>query len=409
MQTFDAGQIRARNTSMVLKQMWHARQMSRADISRHFGLSRSTVSAIVSNLMETGLLKNLGAGHSSGGRRPIILGFNDRAFGLIGVDMGAAHISVAITDLRGKVQVWRHQHFDVRTEAQGAIELTHNLIEQCLQESGIPLEQMVGLGMGVPSPVHDQNPGRLSPQILPSWAGIDIVQRFQSAFGLPVLMENDANLGALAERWWGAGQDGADLAYVKVATGIGSGHIIHGKIYRGSKGFSGEIGHTTIEPSVSRFNYGMRGSLTSLVGTEALLERASALRVRFPDSTVTSPPTVTSLVESCHGGDPMAIALIEEAGVYIGYAVANMLNLLNPATVVVGGAITKVGDPLLHPLRQTVRERTLWGSIGDCQIVTSTLNEQAIAVGAATLILEKALEHPSMFRAVHEATTAAKA
>lgn len=406
METFDAGQIRARNTSMVLKQMWCARQMSRADISRYFGLSRSTVSVIVSSLMETGLIEKLGVGHSNGGRRPIILGFNDSAYGLIGVDMGAAHIAVVITNLRGEVQAWRHQNFDVRAEPQGAIELAQALIRECLEESGAPLGQMVGLGLGVPSPVHDMNPGRLSPQILPRWAGIDIVKKFQDVFGLPVLMENDANLGALAERWWGAGQDGADLAYIKVGTGIGSGHIIHGKIYRGSKGFSGEIGHTTIEPSVSRFNYGMRGSLTSLVGTEALLERASALRVRFPESTIADPPTVTSLVESCHNGDPLSIALIEEAGLYIGYAVANMLNLLNPATVVVGGAITKVGDPLLHPLRQTVRERTLWGSIGDCRIVTSALNEQAIAVGAATLVLERALEQPSMFNAVHEAAAA---
>jgi predicted NBD/HSP70 family sugar kinase len=397
MQTTDSGRVRAHNSSMVLKQIWSDREISRADIARHLGFSRSTVSAIVNNLMSTGLLSTLGTGISNGGRRPILLGFNDDAFGIVGVEMGASHVCVALTDLRGRVEVWHHDYFDVRTDPHGAISLTQELIDDSLRSSKRTLSEIVGIGLGVPSPVHRDNPGRLSPQILPAWAGIDLVEALQTAFELPVYMENDANLGALAERWWGEGTDGGDLAYIKLATGIGSGHIINGAIYRGSKGFAGEIGHTTIEPNDTRFNYGMRGSLTSLVGTEALLERAQALRTRWPDTTLATDPTLADVIEACLNGDPLAVSLVEEAGVYIGYALANMLNILNPATVVLGGALTKVGDCLLHPLRQTVRERTLWGSIGQCRVVTSSLTSQAIAVGAATLVLEAALRDPRIF------------
>ena len=382
---------------MVLKQLWCSRQMSRADIARHFGLSRSTVSAIMKDLMETGLINTLGAGASNGGRRPIILGFNDDAYGIIGVELGASHISVVITNLRGSVVNWRHQDVNIRTDPVGTLNTTIALIHESLEESQYNNKQIVGIGIGVPSPVHEDNPGKLSPQILPAWAGVDLVEALEKALDVPVFMENDANLGALAERWWGAGIEGGDLAYIKVATGIGSGHIINGAIYRGSKGFAGEIGHTTIEPSETRFNYGMRGSLTSLVGTQALLERANALRARHPETALAPSPNIQDLVEACLQGDPLSVSIVEEAGVYIGFAVANMLNLLNPSVVVLGGALTSVGECLLHPLRQTVRERTLWGSIGQCNIVTTSLDSQAIAVGAATLVLEAALRTPNIF------------
>ena len=165
----------------------------------------------------------------------------------------------------------------------------------------------------------------------------------------------------------------------------------------GSRGYAGEVGHTAIEPSDPRLNYGMRSSLTSLVGTEAILGRARALRSRHPESTLPPEATLAEFIRACQEGDALCVAVMEEAGVYLGVAIANLLHILNPPIVVVGGAVTVVGECLFHPLRQTVRDRTLWGAIKECQIVRTTLSDEAIAVGAATLVLRAVLGEPGQF------------
>ena len=401
MRVFDTGDIRSHNTSMVLKLIWSELAMSRAEVARRLGMSRSTVSNIVSSLQAMGIVHEVGEGLSKGGRRPILVGIAQESHFLLGVELGARHLSVVACSLRGKIVSSAVEEYSVQTDPQGTLARVEALLEEMAQSLPGAWSGVLGIGLGVPSPVHDENPGRLSPQILPAWAGIDLIGYFENCFQLPVFMENDANLGALAEQWWGHGEDGQDLTYIKVATGVGSGHIIHGEIYRGSRGYAGEVGHTAIEPSDPRLNYGMRSSLTSLVGTEAILGRSKALRSRFPESDLQEEPTLADFIAACAEGDPLCVAVMEEVGVYLGVAIANLLHILNPPIVVLGGAVTAVGECLFHPLRQTVRDRTLWGAIKECEIVRTKLSENAIAVGASTLVLRAVLGDPAQFLTRH--------
>ena len=397
--------MRARNSSLVLKLMWRSREISRADIARQTGLSRSTVSAIVNDLMETGLLELRGAGSSRGGRKPILIGFEDDAYHLVGVDVGATHIGVAITDLRGQVKAWEHTAWEVREDPVGALEMMAGLIEQRLDALDTDASRVVGIGVGLPSPIEAERPNQMSPLIHPKWAGIDIAQELQRTFALPVLVENDANLGALAERWWGAGRGGGDLAYIKIATGVGAGYIINDAIYRGAGGFAGEIGHTTIsarDTLSARDADDLKGlrpaTLNDLVGGPALVQRAIDLRDEHPTSLLAHKPvTIQAVIDATLAGDPIGRRIMDEAGTYLGIAVANLLNLLNPSMVVLGGALSRAGDMLLHPLRQAIRERTLWASIAGSKLVVSDLGERAIAVGAATSVLQAALDDHDLF------------
>jgi predicted NBD/HSP70 family sugar kinase len=180
------------------------------------------------------------------------------------------------------------------------------------------------------------------------------------------------------------------LAYVKVGTGIGAGFIIHGDIYRGTAGFAGEIGHLVIDPSSECELRGLRGCLAAFVGAEALERKAL-------DRMQRGPITVTEIADAAAQGDPIACEIVEEAGHYLGIAVANLLNLFNPATVVLGGPITRTGDAILKPIRETIRTHTLWQDVADSRIATSELGPYDIAVGAATQVLKAALHDPSMF------------
>jgi predicted NBD/HSP70 family sugar kinase len=195
------------------------------------------------------------------------------------------------------------------------------------------------MGVAVPSPVGPDEPTNLSPVFVPQWSGISPVERLELRYGVPVGMDNDANLGALAEQWWGAGSDGQDLAYVKVATGVGAGLIIHGDIYRGTAGIAGEIGHIPVDSSAGRCVCGLEGCLNLRMGTEALLKRVHSLRAEYPNSTLPRRAlSVSRIVEEAFEGDRLARVVVEEAGHHLAIGVAALLNLFNPATIVLAEA-----------------------------------------------------------------------
>ncbi len=400
--TVDAQGMRARNSALLLNLIWKERQVSRADLARRTGLSPSTVSAIVGDLERSGLVQSTGEGLSRGGRRPTLLGFHDDAFFIIGVELGASHVLVTLTNLRGQVRIARHGAHAVQGDPDGALALVRSFIDDCLRAERVPRRRLLGIGVAVPSPVHPSNPGRLSPLILPAWSGYDVQAHLSGAYNVPVFVDNDANMGALAEGWWGAGRSGDDLTYIKVATGIGAGYVICGEVYRGAGGTAGEIGHLAVDPSGPRCMCGLNGCLAMFIGSQAIRslarERMTGERGRTP--------TIGDIVKSAKGGDPAARTIVDEVGHYLGIAVAGLVNLMNPAVVVLGGEITAVGDLLLDRLRDTVRERTLSLSVNETRLVTSNLGEQAIAVGAATLVLQAALRDRALFPTPLSATVA---
>jgi predicted NBD/HSP70 family sugar kinase len=388
------------NLSEVLQLIWRQRQISRADIARQKGLSRSTVSLIVDELLELGLVQEVGVGESRGGRRPIVVEFEDDAAVILGVDLGATHAAVTLTNLRGAVLAWEHRKHPVRDDPPGALALVNALAERCLESWGGSRSLLLGAGMAVPSPVDPERPDQLNEVLAPSWKGVAVGQPLRRRFKVPVLVDNDANLGALAERWWGAGRDVDNFAYVKLATGIGAGFFIDGRIYRGASGIAGEIGHISIDPNGERCGCGLRGCLVTVVGAQALLRRARELLQEKPHSVLAGRDFgITILEDAALGGDALALQVVREAAGNLGVAVAGLLNLLNPTLVVMGGGLARLGDVLLEPLRRTVRTHTLATSVEVSRIVSSELGARAIAVGAATLLLQRALLDPRHFPA----------
>jgi len=391
-----ASAIRAQHSRLILNLLWKEREISRAELARRTSLSRSTVSSIVNDLLSTGLVKEERAGISSGGRRPIMLGFQDLSSFIVGIELGATHVSCVLTDLRCNVRASWSAPAPVRDEPEVALKKMTMAVRSVLQADGVQQSRVLGVGVAVPSPVDRERPGELLPLVLPKWAGFNIASHLQRSFKRPVFVDNDANLGALAELWWGAGSSARDLAYIKVATGIGAGIIIDGRIFRGSGGIAGEIGHTSIDPSGPLCICGLKGCLTTFIGTPALLARAKD-KLRASGSDRPPPATIDELVNAALDGDPMSVELIRYASDKLGVGVANMLNLLNPKTVILGGGIARAGDLVLDTVHNTIRSLSLPASISNTEIRTTGLNEWGIAVGAATLVLQAALETPALF------------
>ncbi|MGD8395767.1 MAG: ROK family transcriptional regulator [Candidatus Eiseniibacteriota bacterium] len=382
----------------ILRLIWSERRISRAEIARTTELSRSTVSEIVGGLLPTGLIAEVGPGKSSGGRRPIMLEFQDDACTILGVDLGAAHVTVVLTDLRGRVLAAEHRRHPVRTDPEGTRELVAELCDACVMTRRQSTLRLVGVGVAVPSPIDPKHPDRVSELVLPDWRGHSGLEGLRVRFGAPLLVDNDANLGALAEHWWGAGRGVDDFAYIKLATGIGSGHVVGGEIYRGATGVAGEIGHLAIDPHGGPCLCGLRGCLVTLVGAQAMVARARELLADQPDSALGRRDLdITAIEEAALGGDALALVLVREAAEYLGIALAGMLNLMNPARVILGGGLSRLGELLLEPVRETVRTRTLVSSLDASEIRTSELGPQAVALGASTLVLKTALDDSSLF------------
>lgn len=397
--TLDSLKVRAQNSAHLLRLLWQEREISRADLARRTGLSRSTVSAIVAGLLETGLVSEARTGESRGGRRPILLAFNDDAYLLAGVDIGATHVGLVVTNLRGEIRSWESKPYPVRDDPKGTLALVHELMAAALKELGVDTASLLGMGVAVPSPVDPMSPGRMLPLILPKWSEHDLMVELGEAYNLPVFIDNDANLGALGEVWWGGRELRGDLAFIKVGLGVGSGLIIGGRVLRGRHGTAGEMGHTSLDPSGPRCVCGLNGCINTLIGSNSLLQRAKSQLDVYPDSSLHGPEalTVDGLVAAALAGDPLAKDVIAFAGRTLGVAVANLLNLLAPDVVVLGGTLTSAGDCLVEPLRETVMGMSLGHSLVKTTIEISALGHSGIALGAATMALEAALDDPRLF------------
>lgn len=382
----------------VLRLIWQERCISRADIARSAGLSRSTVSEIVGEILPSGLVAEVGAGKSSGGRRPILLEFQDQACVILGVEMGAAHVCVALTDLRGEVLSWICRNHPVREDPQGTRRVIAELCEISLDPEIVRGRPLVGIGVAAPCPVDLSHPEQLSRVVMPTWEGNLGLEAVAQHYGVSVMVDNDANLGALAELWWGAGRGLRDFTYIKVSTGIGAGHVIGGEIYRGATGVAGEIGHLAIDPQGKTCVCGLRGCLATMVGKNPLVEKASELLASHPSSTLAGKKlTIEDIEEAALAGDDLALQVVHEAAEHLGTAIAGLVNITNPQRVIVGGHLASLGDLLVDPLRETVQRRTLMGTGQAGVICTSQLGERSVAVGAATLVLKAALQDSRNF------------
>jgi predicted NBD/HSP70 family sugar kinase len=372
---------RARNRTRVVAALREAGAASRAELARRTGLSRTTVASMVGELEAEGVLvEGNGAGASPKGGRPArLLSFSRSAGVAIGIDLGKRHLGVAASDLSHAILAEAGRPMRTEEPAETGLEAAVGLVEQVLLEARVSRAEVVGVGMGLPAPI-DRRSGRVgSSSILPGWVGVRAAEELGARLELPVTVDNDANLGALAELHWGAAAGRRQAAYLKVSTGIGAGLIVDGRLFHGAHGLAGEIGHTIVDEHGPVCRCGKRGCLETLAGTQALVE---LLEPRLGRSIVTA-----ELLELAASGDSAARRLIADAGRHIGMAVATLCDLLNPELIVVGGELSEAGDLLLDPLREQIHRNAIPATARDVEVVASMLGPRAELLGALALVL----------------------
>jgi predicted NBD/HSP70 family sugar kinase len=376
--------LREANRKRVIDALRERGIASRAELARMTGLSRSTISTIVSDLLDTGLAGER-EGHPDGeaqaGRPPVMVSLNRAAGVAVGIDFGHRHLRVAVSDLSHVVLAEAWCEMDVDHSAAEGLDRAAQFVDQVLDEAGADRHHVIGVGMGLPAPI-DRNSGSVQgSSILPGWVAVDAAGEASDRLGLPVEVENDANLGALAEYAWGAAKGRSEVVYIKVSSGIGAGLISGGKLQHGVSGTAGEIGHMVLAEGGPICRCGNRGCLEALASSRAVADLLAASR-REPVST-------PQLIELSAAGDEAARRLIADAGRAIGIAVANLCNILNPQSVIVGGDLAAAGDTLLDPIRDVVRRTAVPTAVADLEVVAGVHGDRAEMLGALALVMHE--------------------
>jgi predicted NBD/HSP70 family sugar kinase len=364
--------LKEANQSRLIEALQFAGTMTQAELSRFTGLAPSTVSNIVRELTAVGLLRI--SPTVSHGRTAQAVRLARGAGVLVAADFGHRHLSVAVADLAYEVLAERRIELDWEHRVHDGLAAVERLMTALLAQTGLDRALVVGIGMGLPAPI-DRRTGQVgAPSQLPGWIGVDAAALAGEVLGVRVRVDNDANLGALAEDRWGAGRGAENVAYVKLSDGVGSGLVIRGELYSGSIGTAGEIGHATMNEFGELCRCGNRGCLETLVGTGVLLDQLAVSHRRYED--------IAGVVRAARAGNVACRRVLEDAGHHIGGAVANLCNIFNPDRIIIGGELAQAEDLILDAMRRVLHRQGIPSAAEAVDVVTAQLGARSHLLGA---------------------------
>jgi predicted NBD/HSP70 family sugar kinase len=384
--------MRETNRMLVLNCVREHGAIARAAVARQTGLSRTTIGNIMGDLLREGLVRESESQRevASGGRRVIPVHFNASAGFVIGVAMGRHHVTLLLADLAASVIKRTDVPFATARGPQVCLSELATHLRTFAAEQRVAWSKVIGIGVGIPGPVDLEQQRSASPPRMPGWDGTNVSGILSEALKKPVYLDNNCNMGALGEIRYGAGRDVSSLLYVKVGTGIGSGLVVSGQIYRGNSGSAGELGHMTVDPSGPPCDCGNRGCLEASAGGPAILAEVRAAGRDVGD--------MAQVIEAAHQGDLVCVAALRRAGDQLGTVLAGLVNFFNPAWIVLDGSTMRAGDLVLDAVRASVAARSLRAPLAQTQITCAALSGSAIALGSVATVLDAAFSATSPLR-----------
>ncbi|HYE39179.1 MAG TPA: ROK family protein [Ramlibacter sp.] len=369
---------------------------SRHVLAGRLDCSRSKANALAAGLIEQGLLEETGLQPSSGGRRPETLQLAQGLGVVIGIDLGATSLDVAVMRPDLGVVAQHGEPADVRAGPGVVLARVREVVRELLARSGIPARKVIGIGMGVPGPVDFASAQLVEPPLMPEWDSFSIRDYLGEAFAAPVFVDNDVNLMALGELWR-LQRSLQNFLVIKVGTGIGCGIVCHGQVYRGANGSAGDVGHICVDQAGPRCHCGNPGCVEAMAAAPAITRMAMEAAQSGESPALAEllkangRLTAVDVGQASRSGDAAANAIIQRAGSLIGQMLASVVNFFNPSHVFIGGGVTQIGPLFLASVRQSVYHRSLALSTRHLEIQYTPLGGQAGLVGAGALAMQESL------------------
>ncbi len=400
--TADQETVRKVNTSIVLNTLRLNENISRADLAAMTRLNRSTVSNIVNQLIEEGLVSENESMDSKVGRPGIALTLKPDGGAVVGVELGVGFISVILTDFVGNI-LWKKRILISQSKPQiEIIGRAEEIVEEALSIAQEKALRPLGIGLGVPGLVNVKQ-GELifAPNL--GWRNVPLRLMWNQRFNLPLYVENEANLAALGEYYFGVGRDVDNFIYLSSDVGLGGGIIIDGKLFKGGYGFAGEIGHIQRDPNGEICGCGRRGCWETQVGPRAVLRRVRKELEKDPSNIPAMCKdgnldnlTFNAIVKCALEGNQLCRKAVEDVGRNLGAGIADLANIFNPNLIIIGGAFQLGKEIILPVLEETVMSDALAPIKDDLRIIFSKHDEDACGLGAIAIVLDSILRQMTL-------------
>jgi N-acetylglucosamine repressor len=363
----------------VLRTIYDRASTSRADIARMTGLTRTSVSHLVSELIASNLVEEVGRGPSSGGKAPILLAVRADGRHVIGLDLGESCFSGAVVDLRGRVLHSASRPLEGR-DGGAALRLVFELVQALIASNGT--RPLLGIGIGAPGLI-DSRTGTVRWSVNLDWADLPLGPIVAERFGLPVVVANDSQAAALGELMFVHASRHASLVAIRVGRGLGAGIILNGQLFQGDGSGAGEIGHTAAVPDGERCRCGSLGCLETVASMSAMVRAAQRLDPQVSDE--------RTLVEAFQSGHPGARSIVIEAGHRLGVAIGALIGALNVARIVLVGPAAALGEDWLSAVREKAATSSLPLLAPSTHIDLGHSGEDGVLLGASALLMAREL------------------
>ena len=371
-------QTRVHNERLVVRTLYDLGPISRADVARQTGLTRTTVSDVVATLLEDGVVREIGRGPSSGGKAPILLEVDDDARLVIGLDLGEEQFAGSLVNLRGDIR--RTVELDVAgRDGDDALALVFELLDRLLDGSTAPL---LGIGIGTPGLVDSQT-GTIRRAVNLDWRDLPLGEIVAERYEVPVNVANDSQAAALAEYTYAGGDRVPNLIAIRVGPGIGAGLILRGALFQGDGSGAGEIGHVVVDDDGAACRCGRTGCLETVAGLHALESRAAAATGR--------PTDLAAIRAALDAGAAWALAIADDAGAALGRSIAGLIGALDIERILLLGPVTGLGEPWLAAVRREARRRVLALLADDIEIAVARPTSNVVVRGASALLVAREL------------------
>ncbi len=368
LQKGDQGLVRSQNRALVINLLRTSGPLSRADIAKQTGLAPSALTRLMRILIEEGVVEEVGKSSSSGGRPATLVGLNDQHAFSIGVKIERKRVLAARVDLGGVITHRAESPIEDPPDPSETLDKIANLVDRLLNG------RILGIGVSVSGFVDPASGINLYSPIL-RWENVHILDELSPRFEVPIRVENDVNALALAERWYGAGRNYQHFICITVGEGIGAGVVIGGELYRGAYGGAGELGHITIDPNGPVCRCRERGCLEVYASDRFLEEEAGRLGY----------PGIDSMIAAARAGSEEGRDVFVRMGTNLGIGAKNLVNLLNPEVIILGGERMDEADLFFAAFQDEVHRHSFPAEAAQLQIVPSQLGRDGFLIGAATL------------------------
>jgi predicted NBD/HSP70 family sugar kinase len=365
-------QTRAHNAALVLRAVYDLGPISRADIARLTGLTRTSVGELVSDLEDEGLAVDVGRGPSTGGKQPTLVALNAGARTIVTLDLGERTFTAALANLRGEIAARTSRDLDGRDGAQ-AVDVVHELIDEVRAAATSPI---LGIGVGTPGIVDGAGTIRWAVSL--DWQDLPLARILQQRHELPTVVANDSRAAAFATYLFSGDVRPANLVVIKVGRGIGAGLILRDQLFGGDGEAAGEIGHVVIDPDGDACHCGRYGCLETVASAPAILRHTGA-------------PSLEKLAEAAAAGDPDALGSVRTAGRALGGAIAQLVGALDVRNITLVGTVTSLGEPWLTAVRDEAARRSLAATGRETSIHDGGTGEDVTLLGACALLLTREL------------------